>query len=125
MPNLPRSVRAKHRSQAFLNMGETVTYRQRTNTIADVGAGGISSSDTDTSLTALLGEISQTVVANSGGQYRIDDRVFRINAADLPSGETPPTKENIIVFDGVEYSIVGSMRSSCGTVYDVICRDNG
>lgn len=122
MGDFPSSVRAGHRAPAFSRFGTDATfvYREK-NDSTNLGTGAITTDDTDTTIDdVLVGELSSSVIANSGGRYLYGDKIFRIQHDDMP--ETPPKQTSQCVWGGVIYKIVGHVQSSDSNVWDVIGR---
>jgi len=105
MGDMSATMRQEHRDQAFTDWGEPITYTQKSTT-TDKQTGAKTSTDTNTTIDlAIPGYVSQSVVANSGGKYRIGDRVFRIRDGDM--AEQPPKTTSVITYGGTDYQIVG------------------
>jgi hypothetical protein len=122
MAELTPAMELEHLDRGYTIFGREITYRQTANTF-NKQTGVITPSDTDTVITlAIIGNVSQRTVANSGGRYRIDDLTFRVRTNDLP--EAPPKSIDKVVFGSVVHSVIGYNRSQNGQEYDLICRDN-
>ena len=121
MSDFSRTVRAEQRDHLFTLYGETVTYRRISN-VTSLTAGTVTPTNTDTSVTALLGSVTDKMVKDSGGRYQVGDRVFRIRNADMP--ETPPKTTSQIIFDCKAFDVVGHDKSSDDNMWDLIGRKN-
>lgn len=120
MAELTTAIRAEHRSRAFAMMGESITYRRRNDSV-NRGTGMVTASNTDSAIDEVLtSELTLREVGNSGGQYLVGDRVFRIKHADMP--ETPPKNTSEIIYGGATFKVVDHRRSSDTNVWDVIGR---
>lgn len=120
MAELSRSTRAEQRATAFTFLGEEVTYRQQVRT-RNNKTGAVSVDNTDTTVVALVGEISEQTIKQSGGKYQVGDRRFRVQHSDMP--ETPPAKATSKVIEGGNtYIMVDYVQSSDKAVWDLICR---
>ena len=122
MADFSRTVRAEQRDHLFTVYGETVTYREISSS-TNVQTGVVTPTNTDTSVTALPGSVTDKMVKDSGGRYQVGDKVFRIKNADMP--ETPPKTTSQIVFDSNTFDVVGHNKSSDDNMWDLIGRDNG
>ncbi len=121
MADFSRTVRAEQRNHLFTLYGETVSYETVSST-TNLQTGVITPTNTPNSVTALIGSVSDKLVKDSGGRYRVGDRVFRIKNADMP--ETPPSETSVIVFDSKTFNVVGHDQSSDDNMWDVIGRKN-
>lgn len=120
MAELSRTTRAEQRAPAFAFLGEEVTYRQRSSSTNNK-TGTVTYSNTDTTVTALISELDELTVRNSGGKYQVGDRRFRIQASEMP--ETPPAKSTSVMVDGSSvFLIIDYVHSSDRAVWDLICR---
>lgn len=120
MAELTRTTRAAQRAVAFTIMGESVTYRQQSRTVNNK-TGVVTDTPTDTTVTALIGEIDERTVKDSGGKYHVGDKQFRVQHSEMP--ETPPTKStSVVVYNSQEYLIVDYRQSGDTAVWDLICR---
>lgn len=125
MPELSNATIKEQRDAAFRFRGQSITYRQRNDTL-NKQSGTITENNTDTIIGTdteadpgvLLSELDQQAIADSGGKFKVGDKQFRIRHADIP--ETPPKTTNQIIHGSNTYLIVQYRRSADGNVWDII-----
>lgn len=104
---------------AFADWGRPVTFRQVTSQF-DPARQQVTETQTETLLPALRQECAQHgTQATAQGQRERECR-FLVRFADLP--EDPVGVTSRIIDDGVEYAIIGSVRSPDGLTVQLDCR---
>lgn len=120
MAELSTTVRAAQRSPICKIFGETVTYRQVSQS-PNLKTGALGSSNTDTSIDeVMVGEVTNRDIRNSGGLLKAGDLAFRMLVSSLPSGE--PVMTSKIVFNSIVYDIVTSGKSADRSMIDLFGR---
>ena len=130
MPQLSDDTVKEHRDAAFRRRGRPITFRQVTEVVnRKTGQATVTNEDTpiganaatdDDDPGALTSQVDDKTIRGSAGRYQVGDRIFRIRHSDMP--ETPPKTTDQIVYQGEVYRIIEHNRSTCGNVWDVICR---
>lgn len=116
MAELSRTVRASQRLNTQKIFGETVTYRQVSQS-PNLKTGSMGASNTDTSIdNVTVGEVTPRDIRGSAGLLKAGDLAFRLMVTDLPSGE--PKNTSKMVYGGVVYDYVTQGRSADGAMID-------
>ncbi len=120
MAELSTTVRSEQRSPMCKIFGETVTYRQVSQS-PNLKTGSLGSSNSDTSIDeVMVGEVTNRDIRNSGGLLKAGDLAFRMLVSSLPSGE--PVSTSKIVFNSVAYDLVTWGRSADRAMIDLFGR---
>lgn len=120
MAELSTTVRADQRSPIFAKFGETVTYRQVSQS-PNLKTGSLGASNTNTSIDeVLVGEVTKRDIRNSAGLLKVGDMAFRMLVSSLPSGEPAITSK--IVFGGAVYDIITWAKSADRVAIDLFGR---
>lgn len=120
MAELSTTVRAAQRAPMFAIFGDTVTYRQVSQS-PNLKTGSLGQSNTDTSIEEVMyGEVTKRDIKQSGGLLKAGDLAFRMPVSSLPSNEPKMTSK--IIFDGTVYDIVTWGKSADGTTMDLFGR---
>lgn len=120
MAELSTTVRAAQRAPVFNIFGETVTYRQVSQS-PNLKTGSLGASNTNTSIDGVMvGEVTNRDIRNSGGLLKVKDMAFRMLVSSLPSGE--PVLTSKIVFNTVVYDLVHWVTSADRAAIDLFGR---
>lgn len=107
------------RDRQFADWGETITFRQVTQTY-NPGTQQVSEQATDTTITALVGTAPSQPTPGTAAQHLTDRIVVSIKTGDLPG--PGPTSTDRIVYSGIEYDVLTFDLSVRNQVYVLECR---
>ena len=122
MADLSTTIRKEHRKSAFRRMGVSITYTQKSDSLA-LGTGTVTESDTDTTIGAntdadpgvLTSPMHDKDIINSGGKFKAGARIFKIRAEDMP--ETPPKRTSVITYSSDDFNVEEWHLSGDDNVY--------
>ena len=116
---LPTSMTTADRDRQFDDWGETITFRQVTQTF-DTQTQQVSEQPTDTILTAVVGSAAAKPATNTAGRHLIEEIDFLIKAEELPG--TSPVPDSRIIYKTVEYDVLSFTITDGGLTYTLQCR---
>lgn len=116
---VPAAQLTADRDRQFDDWGETVTFRQITQTY-DPQTQQVSEAKVDTQLVAIVGRAPAKPANGTAAQHLNFDISFLIKAEELPTS-TPETTSRI-VYAGGEYDVLKFHRSGGGLLYALDCR---
>lgn len=116
---IPSTQLLADRDRQFADWGETITFRQVTQTY-NSGTQQVSEQVTDTAVTALIGTAPSQPTPGTAAQHLGDQITVSIKAEDLPG--SGPTSTDRIVRSGIEYDVLTFDLSVRNQVYMLECR---
>lgn len=110
---------AVDRDRQFDDWGETITFREVTQTYTPETQ-QVAEASVDTPITAIVGSGASTPSPGTAAQHFTDDISFLVRAEDLPTSSPTPTSR--IVYNGTQYDILRFSLSAQNLIYTLLCR---